>query len=403
MVNMNEYLNLIKNTLPDKSRHGNNVEWFNQKEKIKYVYQNTSMLEINGGIIIDYSCVWLKLFNSCITKTLIITEKEYDVAKYNRLTFLKLSSFYNQNNGHINDYGRVVYDLVDINNCMLNNFVGKFKNKNRWIHFSNDIKSEHLLQCLKLLTDQNKLIFPIYSDHMLINYELFEGYIRKFEPIENIIKINRTYYNLDQADKIIYDLIKNVDIYESIGLNYYTTHHIIFSDSCSICSLDSNAMCIYECGHEVCIICAIMWKKNKNTCPICRKEIYLKKIIPSRWNISKIKLLQNIINNSVDSKKMIIYSKNPRYEHVCKDNQLVSELIETYYNKDDFNNLEFINRNNGCLFVDPNLCYDMRNIRGVTDIIILDTDYKNIIRSESFGYDMCFDNKPIQLNIIEML
>lgn len=402
---MNEYVNLIKDTLQDKSRSGNNVEWFDQKEKIKYIYQNSLTLEITGGIIIDYSCIWLKLFDSRTTKTLIITEKEYDTTKYNKLTFLKLSTFYSQNNNNqFNDYSRIVYDLIDINNYILDSLTGRFKNKNRWIHFSNDIKSEHLLYCLKLLSDCTNLMFPIYADKMSTSYELFEGYVRKFGAIENIIKINRTYYNLDQTDKIIYELIQNADIYESIGLNYYMAkNNIIFNDNCSICSQDKHIMCFYECGHEVCIMCAIMWKKNKNTCPLCRKEIYLEKIIPSGWNISKIKLIQNIINNSIDSKKIIIYSENQRFGYVCKDNQVVSGLIETYYNKDMFNNLEFINRNNGCLFVDPNLCYDMRNIRGITDIIILDHSYKNIIRSESFGHDMCFDNKPIQLNIIEML
>jgi hypothetical protein len=43
--------------------------------------------------------------------------------------------------------------------------------------------------------------------------------------------------------------------------------------SCSICLIDKIANCQTNCRHNFCKSCIEKWMENKNSCPMCRKNI----------------------------------------------------------------------------------------------------------------------------------
>jgi hypothetical protein len=99
------------------------------------------------------------------------------------------------------------------------------------------------------------------------------------------------------------------------------------------------------------------------------------------------------------NKKIVVYSSNNDYYHyviTLIDNNLI-ELYNKYTK-----NINFINNNIGCLFIRPEYSNFIVDIRGITNIIIIDNNYKNIIKRESLGHDSIYENKLIEIDIIEI-
>lgn len=104
---------------------------------------------------------------------------------------------------------------------------------------------------------------------------------------ENKINNSKTIVNLDQVENVDSDPNEDVMIIsqEEFERNIYSK--LVDSEnkegnnnnddfSCLICLRTKILVNTrqFDCGHEFCNKCANRWMKMKNTCPICRKEIY---------------------------------------------------------------------------------------------------------------------------------
>jgi hypothetical protein len=393
IINENDdYLNLLYTKMSEKKRLDDINTWIKKIEKNKYLYTNMkNKLNISGGIIIDGTNKWLKLFEHTKYTTLIITNNKFNnlskkciIYDYKSIKEIKNINWY-----------RIIYDLDDIKN--INNDLFDLQSKNKWIHISkNDNNTNTYYTFLKILLTDKNLHLPLYKNESLTEYELLEDYMTKLDDINQLVKINRIKYDLTELDKIIVKYV-NYDKLDSIKLNNLLNKVTKTNTTCPICINNINNICITECNHIFCIDCILNWLSKKNTCPLCRTEINIEKLlIDIDKNIQKINILIERIKELLKlNKKIVIYTINKKYMLYIK---LHINNIEQY----DKNTVQsFINNKYGCMFIEPIYSYIIKNIHYITNIIIIDNEYKNILKRECLGYDLIYENKYIEIDIIE--
>ncbi len=205
----------------------------------------------------------------------------------------------NINESYYNNLINNEYDKIEI----LNNFFKNKDEKDNCNNFINNYFNKNILNNTEI--NENTLISKI------------EGVINKY--------------------KLKIDYFKNI-------INNLENNYI-----CSICieNIDSNNLCIIDCGHIFCKNCLtkyIIQQYKKCNCPICRELFLLNNIyVPIDNNIdinkfilkgSKLNNLKNILKRKDDSKIIIITQ--------YKDNIKIKNEIDNSY---DFFNLFYKNNN----------------------------------------------------------
>jgi len=232
-------------------------------------------------------------------------------------------------------------------------------------------------------------------------------YVKKWGVVHTKIryKINKIIYNLSEYETLILKYY-NFDILESIKLNSLINKKNINSHDieCPICLNNvTNNICFTECLHNFCIQCLFNWLSETKNCPLCRSNINIQKLsINDVLNEidEKTNLLFNRLNYLINiNKKILIYSSNNNYFQYIYS--LFNNNLIEQYNKHN-KNIQFVNNNVGCLFIKPIDYTFIVNIKGITNIIIIDNNYKNIIKREFFGYDLIHENKSVEIDIIEL-
>jgi hypothetical protein len=112
----------------------------------------------------------------------------------------------------------------------------------------------------------------------------------------------------------------------------------IINNKCPICHetiLDKDN-CITDCDHKFCLSCILESCKYKNTCPICRVQLYeyninnedendqpQNEIVPTEIENEILLRIMNIILNNVNirnnSHEFIIYNNYLRYAHTLSN------------------------------------------------------------------------------------
>lgn len=423
--------------LYDKNKLEDNVMWIKNLEKTKqccYKASDNSLIvrEISGGIIIDPTSNWTKLFDQQLRKTLIVTEnktKQTDTqntqntqntvytqvkSEYDNVFVEELDDFhFEKSNGE--NYDKIVFDIssLNINKFAENDNIYKVNSKNRWIHLSeNIINSHNYLFYLKILIGDINLKFPIYTDKSLKSYYCFKGHARQFQDITNVIKITRTKYKLDENNKNLINILDTQQL-DMLELNYLEFKNKLSANEATLWELNECSICMYQpkitnacitkCKHYFCLACILKWILIKKTCPVCRAQSLINDIFPLKFSQNKIEIINKQINNLKSNlknknknKKVIIYTKNKLIGQYYKKN-ISTTNIELYYNS------KWIppNWSHGCIFVDPIFSETIKSIRGITNIIVCDSEYKYITKKECLGYDLLNNNKNIEIDIIE--
>jgi hypothetical protein len=405
----NDYLENLFSKITSKQRFNDLASWIKQNEKNKYIYykNNKSIIKkcVSGGIIIENDNNWIKIFDNSFNTTLIIYDNVYNNYKnFNNIISIHINEL-NEKNIFINQiWNRIIFDINDITIILNNKSIFKLISNNRWIHI-NKLNNQHIINYFKILLNDDKINIPLYKNEQMNIYDFFDDNTTYINNINQLIKINKLKYNLKEYDTLILNYF-NFDILESIKLfsliNKNNIHHNEIE--CPIClNTTKDNICYTECSHNFCTKCLFEWlSKNKN-CPLCRTRINIQQILIN--NIlddidEKTNLLFNRLNHLINiNKKILIYSSNDNYYHYIYS-LFNNNLIEQYnkYNK----NIQFINNNIGCLFIKPLDNAFIINIKGITNIIIIDNNYKNIIKRDSLGYDLIYKNKSIEIDIIEL-
>ena len=405
----NDYLENLFSKITCKQRFNDLVSWIKQNEKNKYIYyKNNKFINkkcISGGIIIENENNWIKIFNNSFNTSLIIYDNiNNNYKNYDNIISIHINDL-NENNLVVNQlWNRIIYDITDVTNILNNKNIFKLLSNNRWIHI-NKFNDQYIINYFKILLNDDKLNIPLYKNEQMNIYEFFDDNTTCINNINQLIKINKLKYNLKDYDKLILNYF-NHDTLESIKL-----FSLIYKNNINNCEIDcpiclnivTNNICYTECSHNFCTKCLFEWLSKTKKCPLCRSNINIQKILIN--NIlndvdEKTNLLLNRLNNLINiNKKILIYSSNDNYYQYIYS-LFNNNLIEQYnkYNK----NIQFINNNIGCLFIKPIDNAFIVNIKGITNIIIVDNNYKNIIKRESLGYDLIYENKSIEIDIIEL-
>lgn len=104
-------------------------------------------------------------------------------------------------------------------------------------------------------------------NHSYEDIEFFCSQIDKTEKINKIQKWIKPKLNLFIPD---FNVVKIQRWWRRI---YYSDK---ISEKCLICLNNSSLTCKLKCGHFYHNTCIIQWRRNKNNCPICRKDILVK-------------------------------------------------------------------------------------------------------------------------------
>jgi hypothetical protein len=403
----NDYLENLSSKIISKHRFNDLYSWIKNNEKDKYIYykDNINIIKkcISGGIIIENENNWIKIFDKSFNTSLIIYDGHNN---YNMTNIISIPiNDLNENNIIINQkWNRIIFDITNLKCFITNKYIFKLHSNNRWIHI-NKLYNKDILNYLKIILNDDKINTPLYKNEELNLFEYFDENTTQINNINKLIKINKLKYDLKDYDKLILNYY-NYDILDSIKLfSLINKKNIQQNDlDCPIClNIVKNNIFYTNCSHHFCIKCLIEWlSKNKN-CPLCRQTINIQKLLLHNMlnDIDeKTNLLFNKINNLMNTnKKIVVYSSNNDYYHyviTLIDNNLI-ELYNKYTK-----NINFINNNIGCLFIRPEYSNFIVDIRGITNIIIIDNNYKNIIKRESLGHDSIYENKLIEIDIIEI-
>jgi hypothetical protein len=382
-------------------------KWIVDNEEIRNVYyKNNKCIKkcyLSGGIIIENNNNWIKIFNNLYDKSLLVYDKiDNNYINYKNIICIQVNDINNIYKNEI--WKRIIFDITDISIMTKNKDIFNLLSKNRWIHINN-WNDNDVLNYLKIILNDDKINIPLYQTDKINKYEFFNENTTYVTKINELITINKIKYNLRDYDKIIlkyyeYDILESIKLYSLINKQNIPLLDI----DCSICLNNiNNNICYTECCHHFCIECLFKWLSNNINCPYCRKKVNIKKILINNVLTEiddKTNILFNRINNLLNiNKKILIYSSNEYYYQYI-NTLFKNNLIEEYnkYNK----NIQFINNNIGCLFIKPNDNDFIITIKDISNIIIIDNNYKNIIKRESFGYDLIYKNKSIELDIIEL-
>lgn len=167
-------------------------------------------------------------------------------------------------NKHI-EVAKWLYSLGEIDIHVMDDFAFKWSCKNndiemvKWLYSLGEIDIQKnddfiFIYCCKNM----KIIIAKWMSGIHSNYKLKikKGWITKWS-------IGGSFDELLEKEN-----------YEKIKVKLDIKNKAIEHDKCPICITDySNLVIETECGHALCFSCIYEWRKNKNTCPVCRKKL----------------------------------------------------------------------------------------------------------------------------------
>lgn len=117
---------------------------------------------------------------------------------------------------------------------------------------------------------------------------------------------------------------------------FSTCHvHTPKTAECNICMTEKLSLCksvTLSCGHSMCESCEKKWKKlGKNTCPFCRKYIYIDSISSCismiRNMLDKCALTQGILNKIEVMDRMFRVFQTGYGKQLLKENKVFSDTV----------------------------------------------------------------------------
>jgi hypothetical protein len=283
----------------------NNLDYITFDYIIKNSITNIDKKQIDNNLLLDYD---INNFYYFFKKELLIScEDEFIKIKYN---FIKL---------RLSDREKNIYNKL-------------FENNN--IHKNSD-KTIFFLEYFKYIFNYNtidEIIIKIktYYD-ILINSENEKLiFLKNLYKNKNIYKDNDNYKKLyffdilieksnEDIELIINDIKNNINLYK-LKLQYCENILSKIDNkhcNCTICidNINTNNICILNCGHYFCNDCIIKYinqKIDNYECPICRDKFNINNIYSTNINDNninygtKINKLIEIINNSTNKKIFVI-------------------------------------------------------------------------------------------------
>lgn len=392
--------------------------------KIKYIYneysdniiQTTSCkkeinkVDLNSMIILTNNEKWSLLMSNLFKykKKVIISNKKYE-NQDNMLFYMKIGNLVNNN---------IIWDIMifDIDNLdnneikiNINKLISKSKYKFFIINKKNKENNLDILQNNIDLLFNNEINIPLYNEERKIITNLNNIYdiddnLQKenFITLEEKIKIIRNKYKLNELEKKIISITKDLNILDKLELkNIKNKSNLILNQNkkkeiCIICSEKKKLSCLEICGHKFCIECIlkINFSGNNNLCPLCRKVISLDNLIyfDTKLN-SRIILIKNILTQFKNQKSIIYSNNNDIRDYIYDFGRNNNYKIEIFDNKKtDSSNINL-------LIVNPNYYKKVSNIKNINNIIIIDNNYNYILHKEALGHD--FANNNINIYIYE--
>lgn len=228
--------------------------------------------------------------------------------------------------------------------------------------------------------------------------------------LKNQIVIEKIKYKLSQDEidmlpKINYE---NINILEKIylySLGEQLPKKIYDTNECQICCSDLTNMSCVSCGHVFCTHCIIEILKTKHSCPHCRRtikynDVNIQKLTSLTKMVYLLSLLKSLNKDSLTiiytdtftlAKKVMMYLNN--FEQSDGNDNVCNILNQKYTYKQQKNEHILI-----CPIENDFLCQSIKNIK---NIIIFTTVSNYSLKSESLGYDYCYNNFDVKVWLFE--
>ena len=198
--------------------------------------------------------------------------------------------------------------------------------------------------------------------------------IKELEIKQTLYKIRNNSKMLGKCDNQIVGLKKEIEEMDKRFNNF-------IENNCSIClNKLKNPVLEHNCSNIFCSNCLLTWLNKINTCPLCREDVNIKKLVyvtDKKTNKKTIPNKQEMILNLIkkyDNGKFLIFSEyNATFETIeelLKDNNINFTQLKGNSNTRSKNIDKFKNGNISVIFLNSNYDGSGINLQETTDIIL---------------------------------
>lgn len=339
---------------------------------IKYYLLNNNINDIILNYIVKNSIIDIK--NKVDNQLLYINNLNIDYDNFYNFVKTELLIKDNKKSNIIYNFIKVSLDDIELN---LYNNLFDLDNKNKSLFLMNLNDYNFNINTIDKLNNINESYYNNLINNEYDKIEILNNFFKnkdEKDTFNNFINgyFNKNILNNDDIDEnILITKIKSIinkyklkiDYFKNIINNLDNNNFI-----CSICieNIESNNLCVIDCGHSFCKNCLtkyIIQQHKKCNCPICRNLFLVDNIyVPIEDNVdinkfilkgSKLNSLKKFLKNKEDDKIIIItqYKDNIKLKNEIEDSY---DFFNLFYKNNNLNNIKkesFIKNKNKSLLL----------------------------------------------------